>query len=90
MLDVFQGLFETFMASLTTEQLAAPEIAAHFLTLLIIIANNWKQLKLCLSLCGTQQNVFIHHIHSFCYDGCGAFVFRFGYIVERVELGRRS
>lgn len=69
MLDILERLLESLMTPLTSEQLAAPEVAAGLLAVLILITDHWKQLKLCLALGGAQQSV-IHRIHALCYDSC--------------------
>lgn len=68
------------MASLAPEQLAAPAIFSGLLALLVVFADDWKQLELCLPLGRTQQLVF-DDIHSLRNDARCIFVFRLGYIV---------
>lgn len=69
MLDILERLLESLMTPLTAEQLAAPEVATSLLAVLILIADHWKQLELCLALGGAQQSV-IHRIHALRYDSC--------------------
>lgn len=73
-LDIFQRFLECFMTSLTSKQLAASEVPSDFLTVLVFVTNQRKQLKLCFSLSGAKQ---LFHLLQCC-----RFVFRFCYIVK--------
>lgn len=77
------------MAPLAAEKLAASDVLADFLAILVVFAENREQLELRLLLGRTQQFVF-DNIHSLRNDARCIFVFRLGYIVVEhvLPIGR--
>lgn len=89
MVDVFKFLLEPLMTPLASEQFAAPESFAHFLAVLVAVADHWKELKFGFPLCRAEQ--LLLQIHALCYDGRRVFTFRLrNVVIERVLLVGRS